>query len=83
MSTFGDGVALVALMLRLQADGAPPYEVGLVLAAGAVPLLLLARPVGRLVDAIEDLGVLVRRHRVADAFDDVIVDDEDLVGASR
>ena len=59
VSTFGDGVALVALMLRLQADGAPPYEVGLMLAAGAVPLLLLARPVGRLVDAHDSRRLLV------------------------
>jgi glyoxylase-like metal-dependent hydrolase (beta-lactamase superfamily II) len=51
VSTFGDGVALVALTLRLQADGAHPYEVGLLLTAGVVPLLLLARRVGRLVDA--------------------------------
>ena len=37
VSTFGDGVALVALTLRLQADGAHPYEVGLLLAAGVIP----------------------------------------------
>jgi MFS family permease len=59
VSTFGDGVALVALTLRLQADGAPPYEVGLMLAAGAVPLLLLARPVGRLVDTHDSRLLLV------------------------
>jgi MFS family permease len=46
-STFGDEVALVALTLRLQGDGARPYEVALLLAAGTVPLLLLARYVGR------------------------------------
>src|ERR1700745_1864362 len=49
VSTFGDGVALIALALRLQADGAKPYEVGLMLAAGSIPLLFLARPIGRLV----------------------------------
>jgi MFS family permease len=59
VSTFGDGVALVAITLRLQADGAHPYEVGLLLAAGAVPLLLLARPVGRLVDAHDSRRLLV------------------------
>jgi MFS family permease len=59
VSTFGDGVALVALTLRLQADGAHPYEVGLLLAAGVVPLLLLARPVGRLVDTIDSRRLLV------------------------
>jgi MFS family permease len=59
VSTFGDGVALVALTLRLQADGAHPYEVGLLLAAGTIPLLLLARPVGRLVDARDSRRLLV------------------------
>jgi MFS family permease len=59
VSTFGDGVALVAVTLRLQADGAHPYEVGLLLAAGTIPLLLLARPVGRLVDAHDSRRLLV------------------------
>jgi len=59
VSTFGDGVALVALTLRLQADGADPYVVGLLLAAGTIPLLLLARPVGRLVDAHDSRRLLV------------------------
>jgi MFS family permease len=59
VSTFGDGVALVALTLRLQADGARPYEVALMLAAGSVPLLLVARPVGRLVDAHDSRRLLV------------------------
>jgi hypothetical protein len=53
VSTFGDGVALVALTLRLQADGAHPYEVSLLLAGGVIPQLLLARPIGRLVDALD------------------------------
>jgi MFS family permease len=59
VSTFGDGVALVALTLRLQADGARPYEVGLLLGAGIIPLLLLARPVGRLVDSHDSRRLLV------------------------
>jgi MFS family permease len=59
VSTFGDGVALVAVTLRLQADGAHPYEVGLLLAGGAVPQLLLARRVGRLVDAHDSRRLLV------------------------
>src|SRR5262245_51948567 len=59
VSTFGDGVALVALTLRLQVDGAHPYEVSLLLAAGTIPLLLLARPVGRLVDAHDSRRLLV------------------------
>jgi MFS family permease len=58
-STFGDEVALVALTLRLQADGARPYEVALLLAAGTVPLLLLARYVGRLVDRQDSRRLLV------------------------
>jgi MFS family permease len=59
VSTFGDGVALVAVTLRLQADGAQPYEVGLLLAAGVVPQLLLARPIGRLVDSHDSRRLLV------------------------
>lgn len=59
VSAFGDGVALVALALRLQADGARPYEVGLLLAAGTIPLLLFARPAGRLADACDSRRLLV------------------------
>jgi MFS family permease len=59
VSAFGDGVALVALTLRLQADGARPYDVALLLAAGVIPLLLLARPIGRLVDTHDSRRLLV------------------------
>jgi MFS family permease len=59
ISTFGDEVALVALTLRLQADGARPYEVGLLLAAGVIPLLFLSRAVGRLVDTHDSRRLLV------------------------
>jgi MFS family permease len=59
VSVFGDEVALIALALRLQSDGAHPYEVGLLLAAGVIPLLLLARPVGSLVDAHDSRHLLV------------------------
>jgi MFS family permease len=59
ISTFGDEVALVALTLRLQADGARPYEVALLLAAGVIPLLFLSRPVGRLVDTHDSRRLLV------------------------
>jgi MFS family permease len=59
VSWFGDGVALVALTLRLQADGAHPYEVGLLLAAGVIPQLALARPIGRLVDTHDSRLLLV------------------------
>jgi MFS family permease len=59
VSTFGDGVALVALTLRLQSDGAQPYVIALLLAAGTIPFLLLARPVGRLVDSHDSRRLLV------------------------
>src|SRR5215472_13723399 len=59
VSTFGDEVALVALTLRLQADGGRPYEIALLLAAGTIPLLLLSRPVGRLVDSHDSRHLLV------------------------
>src|SRR6185437_14809047 len=59
VSRFGDGVALVALTLRLQADGAHPYEVGLLLGAGTIPLVLLSRVVGRLVDGHDSRLLLI------------------------
>jgi MFS family permease len=59
VSTFGDGVAVIALTLRLQADGAHPYDIALLLAGGAVPSLLLARLVGRLVDTHDSRRLLV------------------------
>lgn len=59
VSTFGDEMALVALTLRLQADGPRPYEVGVLLAAGIVPLLFLSRPVGRLADSHDSRHLLV------------------------
>ena len=59
VSTFGDAVALVALTLRLQADGAAPYEVGVLLAAGVIPQLLLSRLVGHLVDSRDSRRLLV------------------------
>ena len=58
-STFGDAVALIALTLRLQGDGAAPYEVGVLLAAGVIPQLLLSRVVGRLVDSRDSRRLLV------------------------
>jgi MFS family permease len=59
VSSFGDQVALVALTLRLQADGARPYEIAVLLAAGITPLLFLSRPVGRLVDRHDSRPLLV------------------------
>jgi MFS family permease len=59
VSTFGDGVAIVALALRLQADGAHPWEVALLLGGGVIPQLLLARTVGRLADTHDSRRLLV------------------------
>ncbi|HKD93466.1 MAG TPA: MFS transporter [Gaiellaceae bacterium] len=59
ISRFGDGVALVALTLRLQADGAHPYEIALLLGGGVVPQLLLVRAIGRLVDTQDSRRLLV------------------------
>jgi MFS family permease len=66
-SRFGDEVALVALTLRLQASGAHPYEVALLLAAGLVPFVLLARVAGRVADSADSRRVLVCAT-VAQAF---------------
>jgi MFS family permease len=59
VSTFGDGIALVALILRLQENGAQPYEVALLMGAGGLPFILLARPVGRLVDSCNSRRLLI------------------------
>src|SRR6516164_8973496 len=58
-SRFGDEVAVVALTLRLQATGARPYLVALLLAAGLVPSIALAGPAGRLADSADSRRVLV------------------------
>src|SRR6516165_554767 len=58
-SRFGDEVALVALTLRLQASGAHPYQVALLLAAGLVPFVLLARMAGWVADSADSRRVLV------------------------
>jgi len=58
-SRFGDEVALVALTLRLQASGARPYQIALLLAAGLVPFVLLARVAGRVADSADSRRVLV------------------------
>ena len=59
ISTFGDGTALVALTLRLQADGAQPYAVSLLLTAGALPALLVVRWAGRLADTRDSRHLLL------------------------
>jgi MFS family permease len=58
-SRFGDEVALVALTLRLQASGARPYQIALLLAAGLAPFVLLARVTGRVADSADSRRVLV------------------------
>ena len=59
VSVFGDEVALVALTLRLQASGEPPYVVALLLGAGLLPMVLLARVAGRVADSADSRRVLV------------------------
>ena len=59
ISKFGDGVALVALTLRLQADGAHPWEIALLLGGGVLPQLLLVRTIGRLADTQDSRRLLV------------------------
>ncbi len=58
-SRFGDELALVALTLRLQASGAHPYQVALLLAAGLVPFVVLGRVAGRVADSADSRRVLV------------------------
>ncbi len=58
VSMFGDEVALVALTLRLQAAGAHPYVVALLLGAGLVPFVVLARVAGRVADSADSRHVL-------------------------
>lgn len=58
-SMFGDEMAVIALTLRLQAGGAAAWQVALLLGAGMVPLVLLARVVGRTVDSVDSRRILV------------------------
>jgi MFS family permease len=58
-SVFGDEVALVALILRLQAEGGHPYQVAVLLGAGLLPFVLLARVAGRVADTVDSRRVLV------------------------
>lgn len=59
VSWFGDEVATVALLLRLQAHGAGAPAVAALLVAAALPLLLLAGVVGRLVDRCDSRALLL------------------------
>jgi MFS family permease len=58
-SRFGDEVAVVALVLRLQAAGGRPYLIALLLAAGLVPSIAAAGPAGRVADSMDSRRVLV------------------------
>jgi MFS family permease len=59
VSLLGDELAAVALMLRLQSHGARPPAIAALLIAAMLPLLLLAGPVGRLVDRVDSRSLLV------------------------
>src|ERR1700704_4462991 len=59
ISLLGDEMALVALLLRTQAGGGGAWPVVALLMAGALPLVLLAPIVGRLVDRFDSRWLLV------------------------
>lgn len=59
VSAFGDTVAVIALTLRVQEQGGPPWQVALLLAAGFLPPIALAGPIGRAVDARGSRSLLV------------------------
>lgn len=59
ISWLGDEVALVALMLSAQGHGRGAGAVAALLVANALPLVVLAGPVGRLVDRYDNRVLLV------------------------
>jgi MFS family permease len=59
VSLLGDELAAVTLVLRLQSHGAQPPAIAALLIAAMLPLLLLAGPVGRLVDRVDSRRLLV------------------------
>ncbi|HEV7193105.1 MAG TPA: MFS transporter [Jatrophihabitantaceae bacterium] len=59
VSFLGDELATVALMLRLQSSGAGPGAVAILLIANLAPIVLLAGPVGQLVDRYDNRRLLV------------------------
>jgi MFS family permease len=59
VSFLGDEVATVALMLRLQSSGAGPGAIAILLIANLAPMVLLAGPVGQLVDRYDNRKLLV------------------------
>ena len=59
VSLLGDELALVALLLRTQGRGGGAWPVVALLLAGALPLVLLAPLVGRLVDRVDSRRLLL------------------------
>lgn len=59
VSAFGDEMALVALTLRVYANGHDPWAVSGLLLCSAAPIAVLARPAGRIVDALSFRTVAV------------------------
>lgn len=59
MSAFGDGGALVALTLRIEAQGGRAAEVAALLIAGMLPVAVMAPMAGRIVDGVDNRKVLL------------------------
>lgn len=59
VSTLGDGLQLVALPLLALTVTSSPFTIAVVNAASAVPILVLALPVGRFVDRVGQQTVMV------------------------
>jgi MFS family permease len=59
VSMFGDLVATIALVLRLQAHGAGAAAVAALLIANLAPIVLLSGVVGRLVDSRDNRALLI------------------------
>ena len=59
ISVFGDEVAVVTLTLRVHDSGGGPALVAAVLAAGMLPVALMAAPAGQLVDRLDSRTLLL------------------------
>lgn len=59
ISWLGDDVAMIALMLQLQADGRGAMAVAALLIANALPIVLLSGIVGRVVDRYDNRALLI------------------------
>ena len=51
ISSFGDDMALLVLMLRVYSDGRGPWSITILLLCATVPVVALAPVAGRLVDS--------------------------------